>query len=144
MVSVLKFLILISAYVRECLHFHEISTDIFRDKLNFKWFSTNNHNVNSVCMCVHTCACVCTKSVCLHKCGKMLIGESRWRVYRTCLYSAGYVSVSMKLSRNKNFKLSILTFGAYKSIPQSEYIINGKRLSSSNRTKKEKIFQRYF
>lgn len=58
MISMLKLLILISAYVRECPCFHEISTGIFKNKLNFKWFSTNNHNINSVCMWAHTCMCV--------------------------------------------------------------------------------------
>lgn len=53
----LKFLILISAYVRKCPCFHMTSTDIFRGTLNFKWLSTNNTHVNSVCVCAHADAC---------------------------------------------------------------------------------------
>lgn len=86
------------------------------------------------------CVYVFSKSVYLHKCGKMLTtGESRRKVYRRSLSYAGHVSVRVKLFRNKNFKLlSILTFSAYKNSLQSEYIINGKRL------REEKKIQRYF
>lgn len=129
--SMLKFPILICPYIRECPSSQELNTEVFRVKgaqrlqLNFKGFSTNNDNVNSVSVYVYI------QSVCLYKCGKMLTtGESRWRVYRRCLYHPGYFSLSVKLFRNKNLKLlPVPTFSAYKKF-STENITNGKRLSS--------------
>lgn len=53
-ISTLKFLTLISTYVRKCPCFHKISTEVFVGKLNFIWFSTND-NINCVCVYVYVC-----------------------------------------------------------------------------------------